>query len=129
MTDERPQRRLRYQQIATTEDSDDPVIRATFEDTGSVAEIIIDQGDGILRVGTVTSRRKGDMRLILDDVTTQLGIFTIRFLNPLTEYGSTIEEHLDGFEKEIEEHPHPDGGTIEIETLVGVWDPDRGDLE
>ena len=127
MATDPPKRRLRYEQIASTEDTGDPVIRAEFEDTGSHAEIIIDQQYNLLRVGFVESEADGDMRRILDDATQQLGITTLRFLNPLTEYGSQIEDRLHGFEKEVEEFPHPDGGTIEIETLVGEWDPDRGD--
>ena len=126
MSAKRPQRRLRYEQIATTEDTGDPVIKAEFEDVGSHAEIIIDQQDKILRVANVDSRSQGDMRRILDDVTQQLGIYTLRFLNPLTEYGSQIEDRLHGFEKDVEEFSHPDGGTVKIETLVGEWDPDRG---
>lgn len=116
-------RRLRYEQIATTEDTGDPVVKAEFGDVGSHVKFIIDQQEGILRVANVDSRNKGDMRRILDETTQQLDIYTLRFLNPLTEYGSTIEDRLHGFEKEVEELPHPDGGTVKIETLVGEWEP------
>ena len=121
---EKSQRRLRYEQIATTEDTGDPVIRAEFDDVGSHAEIIIDQQNGILRVANVDSGNKGDMRRILDETTQQLGIYTLRFLNPLTEVGSPIEDRLHGFEKEIEEIQRPNGETVKCETLVGIWNPE-----
>jgi hypothetical protein len=102
-------------------------VHAEFEDTGSSADLIIDRTgeQSVIRVANVESKVTGDMRRILDDATQQLGIYGLRFMVPLTEFGSPIEERLAGFEKVSETVEGPDG-PVEVEVLSGTWEPKRG---
>lgn len=113
---------VRFRVIATTEDTDDPVLRAGVRGSLSYANIILDQENHILRVANVESNEKGHMKAILDTVVEQTGWTEVRFMVPISEYliGDNLEDRLHGFEKTTERLPGPDG-EVEVETLVGKW--------
>lgn len=98
-------RKLVFDRIATTEDTNDPVIKARFPDVGSYMDFIYLQNEGIIRVWIVESHVKGDMRRMMDEVTSQLNVYDVDFLQPEVseeQYGMNIKEVLDGFEKHEE---------------------------
>lgn len=113
-------RKLSYDRIATTEDTGDPVIRAELEDTGSYVNVIV-AGDGIIRIANVESRYQGDMKTIVDDLVDQLETERIWFMNPLTEFGSNLEQRLHGFEKKTVDIHSPGTDVDKIEVLEGEW--------
>ena len=130
MTDdsERPSRRLSFEKIAETEDTGEPVIEARFEDTASFLNVILDQENEVLRVAHVQSNYQGDMKRMMDEIVSQIGWNDVRFLTPLTEFGSPLEDRLEGFEKQTEELPDDAPAKEhqqEIEVLVGTWEVDR----
>lgn len=119
-------RKLTYEKIATTEDTDDPVINAKLEDTGSWMNIIVDSEDEIIRVAHVVSKRKGDMSTILDDVVQQLELDHVQFVHPLDdmlgrEPGERLLDKLHGFEErtlDISDHERP---VDQIDVYEGTW--------
>lgn len=112
-------RSLTFDRIGTTRDSDEPVLRAEFEDTGSFVEFIVHGEEPIVRVWLVESRVKGDMKLILDEVCRQLETTRVDFLEP--DIG-TVEEHVTNYQKVTEEVPHPDRpGTVKSTRLECTW--------
>lgn len=116
---DRPTRKLTFERIATTENSGDPVIEARLEDTGSFAIVIVTDEE-FLRVANVESNRKGDMKILIDEVTEQLDRRRIWFLNPL---GGGLEERLEGFERTTKPIDDPDAPQPVQEVLEGVWEP------
>jgi len=119
-----PTRYLSFEQIATTEDTGDPVIRAEFEDTESYVNAVICNDRETIRVTHVKSFYDGDMSRILDAMTRQLDTTDVRFMIPL---GSDLRNHLHGYEKTTEKHVDPNGGIVEVEVLVGNWEPSEYD--
>lgn len=119
-------RDLTYERIATTEDTGEPVIHAELSDTGSYVNAVISGDREVIRVTHVESFHKGDMALMLDSMTRQLATQDVRFMVPLGEaVGSDLAAKLDGFEQTTEVVQDPDGGTMEVEVLVGEWDYTR----
>lgn len=120
-------RRLTFEQIDTTEDTGDPVIQADLPDTGSWLIVIPDPfpDPECLRVQQVDSKRRGDMKTMLDEIVTQLGQTTLRFMNPLDELKSgdapRLKDRLYGFESDRETFEKPSGEEITVETYVGEW--------
>lgn len=126
-------RRLTFERIATTEDTGDPVIHATFSDVGSFANIVVDQEDELLRVTHVDSEVRGDMKRILDEVVEQIGWTRVRFMLPLddmkAEGTQKLIDRLNGFEKMIEEVESPDGDTMKVDSYDGEWKIEANDEE
>lgn len=109
-------RKLSFERIGTTEDTDDPVIRATLEDTGSFLDAIIPDGGEEIRVWFVQSNHQGDMKIMLDEIVAQLDETHVLFLSPLTD---RIDERLHGFERRTHEIVLPEGTVEEQEILEG----------
>lgn len=124
-TDETETRRLTFEQIATTEHHNEPVLRGEFPDTGSYVNAVLSDNRSTIRVTHTESYHDGDMSRILDAMVRQLDTHDVRFMVPLGEtYGSDLESKLHGYEKTTETHPGPGGETAEVEVLVGEWTPD-----
>lgn len=118
-------RELTFEKIATTEDTGEPVIHAELPDTNSYLNVVIGE-DQIIRVTHVESFHSGDMKIMLDEVTSQLESKHVRFMVPLgKELGSDLEDHIYGFEKITVSVEAPDGGTMQVEALDGEWDYER----
>lgn len=114
-------RQLTYDKIDETEIKGLPVIKAEFTDTKSWMTIIPEQDHDRIRILMVESRRRGDMRSMLDNLTAQLQSTTLRFMTPLN---SELEGRLQGFTKGVEV---PDVGPYEgesVEYLEGEWNRD-----
>lgn len=124
-------RHLAAELLARTDDTDDPVVRLSFEDTGSFMVVIL-PGDepGELRVANVASRRRGDMKLMLDEAVAQTGRSVVMFLTPLDDLkepgATTLIERLEGFEEGVVEGVElPDGRVEDIEFYRGEWRVER----
>lgn len=122
-------RKLEFTRISTTTDTNEPVVRAELVDTGSFMNVIIADDDDILRVAHVFSNREGDMRILLDETCRQLETKEVWFLSPLgKEFGSSLEDKLDGFESRTVEVESPEFPAKKIEVLAGEWDYNRSKL-
>lgn len=118
-------RKLTFNRINTTEDTEDPVIRAELEDVGSRMDFIVLPDENLIRVWYVQSKHKGDMKIMLDEVTNQLGFNNVDFLEPDTShelFDKSIEEVLDGFERKEEIVDRTsEGDPIKSTYLTGKW--------
>lgn len=118
-------RKLTFNRINTTEDTGDPVIRAELEDVGSRMDFIVLSDENLIRVWYVQSKHKGDMKIMLDEVTNQLGFNNVDFLEPDTShelFDKSIEEVLDGFERKEEIVDRTsEGDPIKSTYLTGKW--------
>lgn len=101
-------RKLQFEQISTTEDTNDPVVRAWFEDSGSHADVIVCQDDELLRVWYVLSNVKGDMKKMIDEIVKQTGITIVDFLEPEALSGK-IKDRVNNWERLEETVQTPDG--------------------
>ena len=112
--------------IATTEDTGDPVIRASITDTKSYMDMILDRAEQTIRVWLVESQSQGDMKRMLDETVTQVGWNDVIFLSPLDDKKfdalPTLKERLQGFEKRVEEHESPEGELFEQEQYISRWE-------
>lgn len=110
-------RRLSFDRIATTEDTDDPVIRAELPDTGSWMTVILETEPETIRVAYVESKARGDMAWMLDEVVRQMGWNDVLFLSPLNDQ---LVDRLHGFSEETE---YIEERGEELTYLEGVWHP------
>lgn len=125
-------RRLTFEVLATTEDTDDPVLRAEFQDTGSFMDVILPGDHDRIHVWLVESNRTGDMALMLDELVAQLDRNHIWFLTPLDEYKKdredTLMARLTNFEAFYHEFHDPTAdepdATYEMLVYRGDWDLD-----
>jgi len=120
---ERP-RHLTFERIARTEDTNDAVIEAKFQDSGSFIHAIIvdDESDeSVIRVWLVESRRKGDMKLMLDEMCRQLETNRVDFLEP--DVGD-IENHVQNAERVEEIVDTPGGDKMKSVFLKTHWEYD-----
>lgn len=119
-------RKLTFDRIGTTEDTGDPVIRAEFEDTESYLDAIIVQDEELIRVWMVESNIKGDMKKMMDEITSQLDIYDVHFLEPeafeLLGKEADIKQAVNGFERKEKLIDKPDKpGKIKSVYLEGRW--------
>lgn len=116
-------RDLSIRQLATTEDTGEPVIRAEFEDTGSRLDAILCDDRSLVRVWTVHSNRKGDMKLMLDEICHQLSTSNVHFLEP--DLGP-LEDRLKNAARHEETVTGPDGNELKSVYLAVEWDYETG---
>lgn len=136
-------RTLRTDIIATTEDTNDPVVRVTLGE--SKADVIVDTADECLNVWTIESAQEGDMKKMMDYIVDKIGYDWVQFIAPMgdkekeladkiiDEVGAAeekkykhdpnnrnLKEALDGFQ-EVTEHYEDK----EVPMLVGFWNEDK----
>lgn len=120
-------RKLTFDRIATTEDSNDPVVRAELTDTESFGYFIIPTDLDRIHVYLIESQVRGDMKLILDEVVEQLNTNELWFLWPLDDAKpdrvTKLEDRLHGFEEIVKEVHFPDKGEVKMNAYVGEWNP------
>lgn len=83
--------KVTYVCIATTQDTGDPVFRVMKDD--SHMEVILDTEDKCINVWYVSSRKKGDMKAMLDHLVPQVGTNTLRFIYPMRDSDKKVVEH------------------------------------
>lgn len=86
---------VKYKQIATTEDTNDPVVRVSIGE--SIMDVILDSENDAINVWMVQSREKGHMKRMLDDLVSQHDTNEVVFLHPLDEQAKEVAN--DVFEK------------------------------
>lgn len=121
-------RTLSFDRIATTEESEDPVIKAVFPDSGSFMVFNVDRDSHLIRITHVKSEIEGDMKKMIDEITEQIGIYHIRFMNPVDHLtpGKRLLDVLDGFEKIVVDMRDLDSPLDEIDAYDGIWRSERG---
>jgi len=114
---------ITVEQIARTQDTDDPVFKATIGDSYLDFLFPSDRSDD-LWIHMVQSRNKGDMKRMLDYVCREYECRRVRFCTPVND---TLAERLTGFTHESEVIDDPDSpyhGSL-FESLVGVWEANQ----
>jgi hypothetical protein len=134
---------VKYNQIDETQDTNDPVMRATLNE--SRMTFIIDTEAKCVNVWNIRSESKGEMKMMMDHLMSSIKYDWVKFIAPLDdstkkeanrlyskmgvedkigydvgEEGTNITEALDGFEYVEEQH-----GNQEVPMLVGFWELDR----
>lgn len=82
--------KVTYKCIATTQDTGDPVFYVAKGE--SHMEVILDTTDKCINVWYVTSKKKGDMKAMLDHLVTQVPTSTVRFISPMSDKEKDIAE-------------------------------------
>lgn len=115
-----------WQVIARTEDSDDPVLRGRLP-SGSYTYVILDQANRRLNIYLVKSFKRGEMKVLIDEVVRHTGWTSIRFLTPLDDLKPDgvvrLIDRLEGFEH-IKFDPGENrlpNGPAEMEAYDGEW--------
>lgn len=137
-------RRAELTEIAETEESNDPVFEARLS-SGSYVQFLF-PGNGYIRVHHIASVEQGDMKTLLNEVTSHFGMKKVEFFNVLDEevdmakvleemdermgqdidvpdnldVGGSLEDRLRGFRR-IE----VDVGQQELVVLRGMWLSDK----
>lgn len=115
-------RELTFEQLATTEDTGELVLRAEFPDVGSMCDVILVEGDA-LHVWLVESNVKGDMKRMIDEIVRQTGRQEVVFLSPLDF--SNIRERVYDYEEVTETLPNGK----KQKRLVTTWELDDDTTE
>lgn len=131
---------ISLEEIAETEDSGDPVFKASLPNDSYATFLFPD--NGYIRVHHVDSQERGDMKKLLNYVTNQFGMEKVEFFNILEENvdidADKFNEKLRelGVDEEVDEGVSVGGNLsdrlkgfrrIEVEGIVvlrGVWKPD-----
>lgn len=98
MSKSKDNREVKVKAIATTEDTNDPVLRVWIGD--SKADVIVDTEDECLNVWYIESVKEGDMKRMMDYAVDLTEYNWIQFLYPMSE-----EEK--GILDEVVEDVHP----------------------
>lgn len=110
-------RKLSIKQIATTEDTDDPVVRVEFGAVESRLDAILPGYPEVeaIHVWWVESAVRGDMSTMIDELCSQLECAKVVFLSPLDF--SDIRDRIDNYEEVTVDTPEG-----KQERLVCQWD-------
>lgn len=87
--------KVTYRCIATTQDTGDPVFYVGKG--GSHMEVILDTTDKCINVWYVTSKKKGDMKAMMDHLVDQVPINKVRFISPMSsDEKDIVDQAIDG---------------------------------
>lgn len=78
--------------IATTEDNGDPVLRVNLD--GSMADVIIDTEDECLNIWEINSKKKGDMKKMIDYLVSEIGYDWVQFIAPMEEQEKVVADNI-----------------------------------
>jgi protein gp37 len=87
--------KVTYRCIATTQDTGDPVFYVAKGE--SHMEVILDTTDKCINVWYVTSKKKGDMKAMMDHLVDQVPTNKVRFISPMSsEEKDIVDRAIDG---------------------------------